>query len=83
MSENTDYIEPAHRPRAWATMACDYAARGWLRHEIAYALCVDGPTVDRLLAAGDASPETAVAEDISESEPTTQGVHSVREALGS
>ncbi|WP_331732470.1 hypothetical protein [Streptomyces sp. NBC_00989] len=87
MSASTDYIEPAHRPATWAAMARDYAARGWLRHEIASALCVDEPTVDRLLAAGDASPDTAAAEDTSEraseTEPTTPDVHSVWEDLGS
>ncbi len=89
MSDSTDYIEPAHRPAAWAAMARDYAARGWLRHDIAYALCVDEPTVDRLLAAGDAPPETAGAGETgeltpaSEAELTTQGMHAVREVLSS
>ncbi|MFE9770003.1 hypothetical protein ACFYPC_36685 [Streptomyces sp. NPDC005808] len=52
MIESTDYIEPEARAAAWAAMAREYAARGWPRHDIAYALCVDEPTVDQLLAAG-------------------------------
>ncbi|GGN46334.1 hypothetical protein [Streptomyces fuscichromogenes] len=52
MLDSTDYIEPADRPAAWATMAHEYAARDWPRPEIASALCVDEPTVDRLLAMG-------------------------------
>ncbi|MEU9412217.1 hypothetical protein AB0E08_41895 [Streptomyces sp. NPDC048281] len=54
MLDSTDYVEPEDRPAAWADMAREYAARRWLRHEIAFALCVDEPTVDRLLAIGEA-----------------------------
>ncbi|GHE34239.1 hypothetical protein [Streptomyces capitiformicae] len=58
MLESTDYIEPDDRPAAWMALAREYAARNWPRHEIAYALCVDEPTVDQLLAdEGAAQPE--------------------------
>lgn len=59
MCDSTDYIEPGDRPAAWVAMARGYAARNWPRHEIAYALCVDEPTVDRLLAAEGAAQQEA------------------------
>jgi DNA-binding transcriptional regulator LsrR (DeoR family) len=59
MLDSTDYIEPGDRPAAWAALAREYAARNWTRDEIAYALCVDEPTVDRLLAAGGAAQQEA------------------------
>jgi hypothetical protein len=62
MLDSTDYIEPGDRPAAWITLACEYAARNWPRRDIAYALCVDEPTVDRLLAAGKAAQQEATAQ---------------------
>ncbi|MCQ8833791.1 hypothetical protein [Streptomyces malaysiensis] len=61
MLESTDYIEPGDRPAAWMALAREYAARNWPRHEIAYALCVDEPTVDQLLADGGAAQQAAPA----------------------
>ncbi|MEU5298030.1 hypothetical protein [Streptomyces umbrinus] len=64
MLDRTDYIDPADRPAAWAAMARECAARDWPRHGIANALCIDEPTVDRLLAAeGEAQPEAASRTD--------------------
>lgn len=63
MLDSHQYIEPEDRSAAWATMARQYVARGWRRDEIAYALCVDEPTVDRLLAGEpEGEPEQAVQE---------------------
>jgi hypothetical protein len=49
-----DFVTPAERAATWAQMARDYQTQGLTRAEIAYALCVDEPTVDRLLPAGGA-----------------------------
>lgn len=59
--DSHQYIEPEDRSAAWATMARQYVARGWPRDEIAYALCVDEPTVERLLAAGGAAQQEDTA----------------------
>jgi hypothetical protein len=50
MLDSYDYIEPRDRPAAWAAMAHEYVAQGRPRDEIASALCIDEPTLDRLLA---------------------------------
>ncbi|WP_128380317.1 hypothetical protein [Streptomyces cavernae] len=59
MRDSTDYIEPGDRAAVWRALAREYAAQNWPRHEIAYALCVDEPTVDRLLAAEGAAQQEA------------------------
>lgn len=59
MLDSTDYIEPGDRPAAWMALAREYAARNWTRRDIAYALCVDEPTLDRLLPAGGAAQQQA------------------------
>jgi hypothetical protein len=61
--DSYDYIEPGDRPAAWAAMAHEYVAQRRPRDEIAYALCVDEPTLDRLLATGsqEQQPERASA----------------------
>ncbi|MFR0367628.1 hypothetical protein [Streptomyces sp. MCC20] len=61
MLDDTSYIEPDDRPAAWMALAREYEARNWPRHEIAYALCVDEPTVDCLLAAEGAVQREAAA----------------------
>ncbi|MEW1867012.1 hypothetical protein AB0420_02240 [Streptomyces caelestis] len=45
-----DYIEPIDRPAAWGEMAASLARDGFGPEEIATMLCVDEPTVARLLA---------------------------------
>ena len=47
---NLDYIEPGDRTDAWAAMAAELAGQELTHADIAYALCVDEPTVARLLA---------------------------------
>lgn len=45
----SDYVQPADRPAAWAAMAAGLANDGRSPAQIADALCVDEPTVHRLL----------------------------------
>ncbi|WP_460071119.1 hypothetical protein [Streptomyces sp. YKOK-I1] len=47
-----DYVQPADRPAKWAEMAKSLARDGLGAAEIAVKLCVDEPTVGRLLAGG-------------------------------